>query len=168
MTYQQLNQYNGYAGPELTVKYSPYKNDGTTVVAANVTVGSIVTLADALDSDGSMKVVRPETATLENAKFLVTAVDPGINALQAGSSTLRTGGFIKVLPIRSAVGIVQMLTANGVAARDALICADGSFALTAATSVASVAAIAAYVGYAVEANSTGGNALKLVQIGVFQ
>lgn len=168
MTYQQLNQYTGYAGPELTVKYSPYKNDGSTVVNANVSAGCIVTLADALDSDGSMKVVRPETATLENAKFLVTAVDPGINTLQAGSTTLRTGGFIKAMPIRSAVGITQMLTANGVAARDALVCTDGTFALSASTGIGSIAAIAGFVGYAVEANSSGGNALKLVQIGVIQ
>lgn len=166
MTYQQLNQFTGFAGPELTVKYSPYKNDGTTVVAANVTVGCIVTLADALDSDGSMKVVRPETATLENTKFLVTAVDPGINTIVTGST--RTGGFIKVMPIRASCGIVQMLMATGTSARDALICADGSFALAASTGIGSIGAIAGFVGYAVEANATGSNALKLVQIGVTQ
>jgi hypothetical protein len=166
MTYQQLNQHTGYAGPELTVKYSPYKNDGTTVVAANVAAGYFVTLTDALDADGSMKVCRPETATLENHKFIVTAVDPQINVIATG--TTRTGGFIKVIPIRSSVGIIDAYMADSVSARDALILADGSFAAVAATSVASVGAIAAYVGYAVEANATGAAVNKKVQIGIFQ
>jgi len=165
MTYQQLNQFTGYAGPELTVYYSPYKNDGTTVVAANVTPGCIVTLTDTLASDGSMRVCRPETATLENTKFLVTAVDPQVNVITTG--TTRTGGFIKVMPIRASSGITQMLMATGVSARDALICADGSFALTASTGIGSVNAIAGFVGKAVEANSSGSNALKLVEIGCF-
>ena len=162
MSSQTTQQVPHYA--EIAVKYDGLKNDGSTVVAADVAVGDTVTLKDALDTDGTMLVCRPETATLENTKFLVTDVSPVVNQITTGST--RRGGIIKVAPWKKITGIVQANVANGVNAADALICADGTFALSASTSIASIAAIAAYVGYARAANGTGANALKSVQAGV--
>jgi len=162
MATQATQQTPYYA--EIAVKYDGLKNDGSTVVAADVAIGDTVTIKDALDTDGTMLVCRPETATLENTKFLVTDVSPTVNQITTG--TTRRGGIIKVAPWKSITGIVQASVANGVNAADALVCTDGTFALSASTSVASVAAIAAYVGYARAANGTGANALKSVQAGV--
>lgn len=158
-TVQMCAYYN-----ELSVNYDGYKNDGTTVVAADVAVGDTVTLKDALHSDGTMLVCRPETATLENTKFLVTDVSPVVNQIVTGST--RRGGIIKVAAWKGITGIVQANVATGNSAGDALICADGSFALTASTSIAAIANIAAYVGYLRAANATGANAIKAVQAGV--
>ncbi len=148
---------------ELSVNYPGTNNSGT-AVAADVAVGDTVTLKDALETDGTMSVCRPETATLENTKFLVTDVSPSVNQITSG--TTRRGGVIKVAPWKTITGIVQANVATGTSAGDALICADGSFALAGSTSIAAIANIAAYVGYARAANATGANAIKSVQAGV--
>lgn len=150
---------------EIAVNYPGTNNSGT-AVAADVAVGDTVTLKDAAESDSTMSVCRPETATLENTKFLVTDVSPMVNQITSG--TTRRGGIIKVVPWKRITGFVSASVADGVAAGDALVVTNGTFALSASTSVASVAAIAAYVGYARAANSSGANALKSVQAGVFQ
>jgi hypothetical protein len=166
MASQQLQQNTGQATDELTVSYDGYKNDGTTAVDASVPLGGIVTLKDAPDSLGSMVVCRPETATLENTKFIVVGVSPEVN--ESVSSGIRRGGQIKVIPVKTAVGFQDVLVANGVAANDAIIPANDSFAGVAATSVASIAAIAAFIGYCRVANSSGANALRRTQLGVIQ
>jgi hypothetical protein len=119
MATQATQQTPYYA--EIAVKYDGLKNDGSTVVAADVAIGDTVTIKDALDTDGTMLVCRPETATLENTKFLVTDVSPTVNQITTG--TTRRGGIIKVAPWKSITGIVQASVANGVNAADALLSA---------------------------------------------
>ena len=74
---------------EIAVNYPGTNNSGT-AVAADVSVGDTVTLKDAAETDGTMSVCRPETATLENTKFLVTDVSPMVNQITSG--TTRRGG----------------------------------------------------------------------------
>jgi len=161
MASQTTQQVPHYA--EISVNYPGTDNSGS-AVAADVAVGDTVTLKDALESDGTMSVCRPETATLENTKFLVTDVSPVVNQITTG--TTRRGGIIKVAPWKKITGIVQANVATGVNLHDALVCTNGTFALSASTSIANIAAIAAYVGYARAANATGANAIKSVQAGV--
>jgi hypothetical protein len=168
MASQGLQQNTGLLADEYSVSYDGYLNDGTTVVAADVPVGGIVCLKDAPNSLGALVVGRPETATLENTKFIVSAVSREVNEIIDTSTNRRRGGIIKVIPVRGAIGFQDVLVADGVAAADAIIPVNGSFAGAAATSVASVAAIAAYIGYARVANSSGANALRRVQLGIFQ
>lgn len=149
---------------EITVYYPGTDNSGS-AVAADVAVGDTVTMKDAAESEGTLSVCRPETATLENTKFLVTSVPAIVNTISTG--TTRTGGYIKVIPWKSITGFVDANVADGVAAGDALVVTNGVFSLSASTSVASVAALAAYVAYARVANSSGAIASRRVQAGVF-
>lgn len=107
-------------------------------------------------------VTRCEAGTLDGPGWVVTALTAGVNESQPGGlANERRGGRVQ---LRRARGEVLALVPNGTAVGAWLVPAAGSYALAAAgaTGVASIAAIKTHKCRALEANSSGGPALRRV------
>lgn len=139
-----------------------------TAINANIQVGHIV-VADPNkvniipeNRNFTTCVTQCESGTLDGPAWIVTDVNSQVNDTQPGGlANERRGGRIKV---RRARGEVLALVPNGTAVGGWLVPAAGSYALAAAgaTGVASIAAIKTHKCRALEANSSGGPALRRV------
>lgn len=113
-TIQQVQSYE-----ENVVSYT-----GTT---ADIAINNIVCATGLKETDGTAIVVRPATAHLTKAKYLVVGLPANVNEIVSG--TTRRGGLIRVIPLKTAIGTFTMTC--GVVAADAYVgVADGSFLAT--------------------------------------
>lgn len=101
---QQLPQHT-----EMTVRYTGYEFDDTTIVAADLAVGHVLTIWGK-DSDGTLKACRPQTETFARPKVVVVAMPSDVNTLPySATPTRRKGGLVKVVPLKNAIGAIDML-----------------------------------------------------------
>lgn len=142
---------------EMTVSYT-----GTT---ADIAVGYLVCATGANETDGTPIVVRPATAHLTKAKFVVTDVSPVVNQISTG--TTRKGGLIKVIPVKTAVGNFEIYCAASQSAGDYVGVADGVFAATTISDSSNdtIAEQARYIGQQIDATTAA--AVVTVHVGGF-
>lgn len=114
---------------EMTVRYTGYEFDDATLVAADLAVGHVVTAYKA-DSDGTLKVCRPQTETFARPKFVITAMPADVNTLPySATPTRRKGGLCKVIPLKNAVGYVSAMVDTGITAPVTVGVTNDSFVL---------------------------------------
>lgn len=129
----------------MSVYYDGYKNNGSTAIDADLSVGACVCTVEGASSiheeTGLQRVTRPETANLTRAKKYIVADSSNllnVNSIPdtSGAPTKRKGGVIQVWnPAHPDNAEVLALVASNVAAGDSLIATYDSFSLSDAGSL---------------------------------
>lgn len=114
---------------EMTVRYTGYQADDTTLVAADLAVGHVIT-AYGKDSDGTLKACRPQSSTFARPKFVVVGMPSDVNTLPyTATPTRRKGGLVKVVPLKNAIGYIDCLVNTGLSAGNTVGVTNNQFYL---------------------------------------
>lgn len=152
---------------EMTVNYTGYEYNDSSIVAVDLAVGYVVTAYKA-ETDGTLKVCRPQTETFARPKFVVTAIPADCNSLPyTATPTRRKGGLIKVTPLKTAVGYVNAMVATGLSANATVGVTDDSFVLTTIADAAIDTAAKAGTRVGVITADTSSQAIAPVLVGGF-